>query len=75
MQKLGAAPRAWLPIFISDNPSMAESGDPNENAIAERVFQTLKEDFRLTGFFSFSSAQTSIAKAIYAYNSFDHMHL
>lgn len=50
--------------------SMAESGDPNENALAERVFRTLKEDFRLTGFFSFSSAQTSIAKAIYAYNSF-----
>jgi hypothetical protein len=32
---------------------MAESGDPNENAMAELVFRTLKEDFRLRGFFLF----------------------
>ncbi|WP_374759753.1 integrase core domain-containing protein [Dyadobacter chenwenxiniae] len=43
--------------------------------MAERVFRTLKpgrraEDFRLTGFFSFSSAQASIAKAIHAYKTF-----
>ncbi|WP_374759253.1 transposase [Dyadobacter chenhuakuii] len=55
--------------------SMCESGDPNENAMAERVFRILKagrraEDFKLTGFFSFSSAQASIAKAIHAYNTF-----
>lgn len=26
---------------------MTESGDPNENALAERIFRTLKEEFNL----------------------------
>lgn len=49
--------------------SMAESGDPNENAMAERVFRTLKEDFKLRGFLSFSAASNSIERAIHAYNN------
>lgn len=36
--------------------SMADSGNPNENAMAERVFRTLKEDFNLTGFAHFETA-------------------
>ncbi|MBD2703420.1 IS3 family transposase [Spirosoma sp. BT702] len=49
--------------------SMTESGDPNENALAERVFRTLKEDFHLWGFPSFGLAETAIEQAIGAYNS------
>jgi transposase InsO family protein len=49
--------------------SMTESGDPNENALAERVFRTLKEDFHLWGFPTFSMAETAIEQAIGAYNS------
>ena len=48
---------------------MTESGDPNENALAERVFRTLKEDFRLDGFPSFLAAEAAIEQAIQAYNS------
>ena len=49
--------------------SMTESGDPNENALAERVFRTLKEDFNLWGFPTFGMAETAIGQAIGAYNS------
>ena len=48
--------------------SMTESGDPNENALAERVFRTLKEDFRLHGFPNFMTAEVVIEQAISAYN-------
>ncbi|MCF2491491.1 integrase core domain-containing protein [Dyadobacter sp. CY347] len=37
--------------------------------MAEHVFRTLKEDSKLTDFFSFSSAQASIAKGINTYNA------
>ncbi|QHW01093.1 IS3 family transposase [Spirosoma endbachense] len=49
--------------------SMTESGDPNENALAERVFRTLKEDFHLWGFPTFRLAETAVEQAIGAYNS------
>lgn len=49
--------------------SMTESGDPNENALAERVFRTLKEDFRLYGFPSFAAAEVAVDHAIQAYNN------
>lgn len=48
---------------------MTESGDPNENALAERVFRTLKEDFQLWGFLTFGMAEAAIEQAIGAYNS------
>lgn len=48
--------------------SMTESGDPNENALAERIFRTLKEDFQLSGFTNFDRAMVAVAKAIQAYN-------
>ena len=48
--------------------SMTESGDPNENALAERVFRTLKEEFRLHGFPSFKVAEAAVEQAIQAYN-------
>ena len=48
---------------------MTESGDPNENALAERVFRTLKEDFQLWGFPSFVAAEAAVEQAIRAYNS------
>ncbi|WP_375471109.1 IS3 family transposase [uncultured Nostoc sp.] len=49
--------------------SMTESGDPNENALAERVFRTLKEEFHLWGFPTFGLAEKAIEQAIGAYNS------
>jgi putative transposase len=49
--------------------SMTESGDPNENALAERVFRCLKDDFQLRGFPSFAAAQTAVEQAIGTYNS------
>ena len=49
--------------------SMTESGEPNENAMAERVFRTLKEDFQLGGFTNFERAMVAITQAIQAYNS------
>ncbi|RZM21001.1 MAG: IS3 family transposase [Pedobacter sp.] len=48
--------------------SMTESGDPNENALAERVFRSLKDDFQLRGFVNFVSAQAAVEQAICAYN-------
>ncbi|QJD77186.1 integrase core domain-containing protein [Spirosoma rhododendri] len=48
---------------------MTESGDPNENALAERVFRTLKYDFRLHGFVNFGLAETTVGQAIRTYNS------
>jgi len=49
--------------------SMTQSGNPNENAMAERVFQTLKGDFGIRGFLSFSSAYDAIEIAINTYNA------
>jgi len=49
--------------------SMTESGDPNENALAERVFRTLKEEFHLRGFPSYGMAETAVEQAIGAYNA------
>ena len=50
--------------------SMTESGDPNENALAERVIRSLKEDFKLNGFATFVAAEAAVGQAIRAYNSF-----
>jgi transposase InsO family protein len=49
--------------------SMTESGDPNENALAERIFRMLKEEFKLRGFPTFALAEATITQAIAAYNS------
>jgi transposase InsO family protein len=50
--------------------SMTESGDPNENAMAERVLRSLKDDCKLArGFSSFSSAEEAVERAINAYNT------
>lgn len=48
--------------------SMTRDGDPGENAIAERVNGTIKNEFYCRGFLSFPLAQEGIAKAIHAYN-------
>ncbi|WP_255637131.1 integrase core domain-containing protein [Dyadobacter sp. NIV53] len=49
--------------------SMTQSGDPNENAMAERVFRMLKEDFGIRGFVSFSEAREAVERAINNYNA------
>ncbi|ADB36193.1 IS3 family transposase [Spirosoma linguale] len=50
--------------------SMTESGDPNENSMAERVLQSLKEDCKLSRTFtSFAAATEGIERAIMAYNT------
>jgi transposase InsO family protein len=48
--------------------SMTHDGDPGENAIAERVNGTIKNEFYCRGFLSFPLAQEGIARAIHAYN-------
>ena len=49
---------------------MTESGDPNENAMAERVLRSLKDDCKLArSFISFSSAEEAVERAINAYNT------
>ncbi len=50
--------------------SITESGDPNENAMAERVLRSLKDDCKLArGFTSFYAAEEAVARAINAYNT------
>jgi len=49
--------------------SMTESGDPLENAIAERVNGILKDELLQLHYSSFQEAQKSVAKAISVYNS------
>jgi putative transposase len=49
--------------------SMTQSGDSNENAMAERLFRTLKGDCEIRGFISFSAAYEAVEKAINNYNA------
>lgn len=50
--------------------SMTESGDPNENAMAERVLRSLKDDCELArGFTCFSATEEAVARSINAYNT------
>jgi transposase InsO family protein len=48
--------------------SMTRDGDPGENAIAERINGTIKNEFYCRGFLSFPLAKQGIAKAINTYN-------
>lgn len=49
--------------------SMTEQGDPYENALAERVNRTIKEEMLLNrGFINFATAQEAISLAIRNYN-------
>jgi hypothetical protein len=49
---------------------MTCDGDPGENAIAELVNGTIKNEFYCRGFLSFQLAQEGIQKAINNYNIF-----
>jgi putative transposase len=50
--------------------SMTEQGDPYENALAERMNRTIKEEMLLNkSFFSFSSAEKEVRQAIENYNN------
>jgi putative transposase len=50
--------------------SMTEKGDPYENALAERVNRTLKEEFLLDqGFDSFELASGAVSNAVNIYNT------
>jgi len=50
--------------------SMTEKGDPYENALAERMNKTLKEEFLLgNGFVSFELASAAVSKAVNTYNT------
>ncbi|MBC3789229.1 transposase InsO family protein [Spirosoma sp. LMG 31448] len=49
--------------------SMTEQGDPYENALAERVNRTIKEDMLLNrGFISYAAAEEGVQRAIENYN-------
>ena len=54
--------------------SMTQSGDPLENAIAERVNGILKEELLESNYNTFQAAQKSIATAIITYN-YQRLHL
>jgi len=50
--------------------SMTEKGDPYENALAERMNKTLKEEFLLAdGFGSFEIASAAVSNAVNIYNA------
>ena len=50
--------------------SMTEKGDPYENALAERVNRTMKEEFLLDkGFDSFELASAAVSNAVNIYNT------
>ena len=50
--------------------SMTEKGDPYENALAERINRTLKEEFLLNkGFSSFDLAVAAVHNAVLIYNT------
>ena len=48
--------------------SMTSQGDPGENALAERINRTIKEEFNCRAFLYFDLAKAAIAKSIRAYN-------
>ncbi|WP_317046590.1 IS3 family transposase [Adhaeribacter arboris] len=48
--------------------SMTSQGDPGENALAERINRTIKEEFNCRAFISFDLAKVAIIKSIQAYN-------
>lgn len=51
--------------------SMTQQGDPYENALAERINRTIKEDMLLNQvFINFEMAQKAVQKAIENYNHF-----
>ncbi|MBP6731776.1 MAG: IS3 family transposase [Chitinophagales bacterium] len=54
--------------------SMTQSGDPLENALAERVNGILKEELLESNYASFEAAQKSVAAAIITYN-YQRLHL
>jgi transposase InsO family protein len=48
--------------------SMTSQGDPGENAVAERINKTIKEEFNCRAFLTFDLAKAAIVKSILAYN-------
>ena len=49
---------------------MTEKGDPYENALAERVNRTMKDEFLLDkGFNTFELASAAVSKAVNTYNT------
>lgn len=49
---------------------MTEQGDPYENALAERMNRTIKEEMLLNrGFADYSAAKTEVERAIVNYNT------
>ncbi|QMU29753.1 integrase core domain-containing protein [Adhaeribacter radiodurans] len=48
--------------------SRTSQGDPGENALAERINRTIKEEFNCPAFLSFDLAKAAITQAILSYN-------
>jgi transposase InsO family protein len=59
---------AYIKLLKNITISMTHDGDPGENAIAERVNGTIKNEFYCRGFLSFPLAQEAIERAIHNYN-------
>jgi len=47
---------------------MTNQGDPGENAWAERINRSIKDEFNCRAFLSFDLAKAAITKSILAYN-------
>jgi transposase InsO family protein len=62
--------KEYIQLLCSHNIqiSMTSQGDPGENALAERINRTIKEEFNCRAFLSFDLAKAAITKAILAYN-------
>ena len=62
--------KEYIQLLCSHNIqiSMTNLGDPGENALAERINRTIKDEFNCRGFLSFDLAKAAITKSILAYN-------
>lgn len=62
--------KEYIQLLCSHNIqiSMTNQGDPGENALAERINRTIKDEFNCRAFLSFDLAKAAITKSILAYN-------
>lgn len=59
-----------LEIINSIEISMTENGDPYENALAERMNRTIKEEFCLYQLKDIKQLKQAIKQAVYLYNNY-----
>ncbi|KAA5539116.1 IS3 family transposase [Adhaeribacter rhizoryzae] len=62
--------KEYIQLLCTNNIciSMTNQGEPGENALAERINRTIKDEFNCRAFLSFDLAKAAITKSILAYN-------